>query len=124
MKFYVNGNYCFIMIFLSMLNLCYCIEAVLRENLEKYLKNQFSVYKRRGLEFSHILEMNFSFVTNLNHMTYEHYIEQPMPIVERLINKKLYKNYDLIKSLDGIDWIIHMGNHETGKADIHYNSRR
>ena len=72
--------------------------SVLRENLETYLK-QIILYKRRGLEFSHISEMNITFVTSLNHMTYEHFIEQPMPMVEKLINEKLYKNYDLIKKL-------------------------
>ena len=32
-----------------------------------------------------------------------------MPMVERLIDKKLYKNYDLIKTLGGIDRTLHMG---------------
>ena len=47
-----------------------------------------------------------------------------MPIVERLISKKLYKNFDFIDTLDGIDRILHMGDHETGKADTHSISRR
>ena len=50
-------------------------------------------------------------------MTYKHYIEQPMPLVERLINRKLYTNYDLIKILDDIDLTLHMGPHETGKEN-------
>ena len=96
--------------------------SVLRENLEKYLKIKIILYKRRGLEFSHITEMNITFVTSLNHMTYKLYIEQTMPMVERLINKKLYKIYDFMKTLDGIDRTLHMGYHETGKADVQYNS--
>ena len=68
--------------------------------------------------------MNITFVTSLNHMTYKHYKEQPMHMVERLNNKILYKNYDLIKTLDGIDRTLHIGDHKTGKADVQYNSRR
>ena len=33
--------------------------------------------------------MNITFITRLDHMTYNHYIEQPMPMVERLIIGKL-----------------------------------
>ena len=98
--------------------------SVLRADLGKYLKDKINFYRRRGLEFSHISEMNITFVTSLTHMTYKHYVEQPMPMVENLINKKLYKNYDLIKTLDGIGRTLHVGDHETGKADIQYKSRR
>ena len=55
-------------------------------------------------------------------MTNKKNMEQPMPMVERLINRKLYKNHELIKTLDDIDLTLHMGAHETGKADIHYTS--
>ena len=48
-------------------------------------------------------------------MTYKHYLEQPMPVVERLINKKLYRNYDLKKTLDDIEYTSHMGPYGTGK---------
>ena len=96
--------------------------SVLSHNLEKYLKIKINHYKRRGLEFSHISEMNITFITRLDLMTYKHYIEQPMSMVERLINRNLYKNYDFIKTLDDIDLTLHMGAHETGKTDIHYSS--
>ena len=36
--------------------------------------------------------MNITFITNYDHITYKHYLEQPMPMVERL-----YKNYGPIK---------------------------
>ena len=62
--------------------------------------------------------MNFTFKTRLDQMTYEHYIEQPLPMVERLIIKNLYINYELIKSLEEINLTLHMGPYETGKADI------
>ena len=73
------------------------IISVLSHNVEKYLKNKINHYKRQGLEFSHthISEMNITFTTRLDHMTYKHYLEQPMPMVERLINRKLYKKMTL-----------------------------
>ena len=58
-------------------------------NFERYLKNKVIHYKRRGLEFSHISEMKITFITRLDHRTCKHYIEQPMPMVEKLINKNL-----------------------------------
>ena len=64
--------------------------------------------------------MNITFKTRLDHMTYKHYFEQLMPMVERLINKRLFKNYELIKTLNDIDLTLHMGAYETGKADIVY----
>ena len=76
--------------------------SVLRENLEKYFKKkQISLYKRQGLVFSHISEINISFVTSVNHMTYKHFIEQPMPMVERLIKETVYKLWHF-KNLRGV----------------------
>ena len=41
-----------------------------------------------------------------------------MPMVERLMNEKLYKFYELIKTFDGIDDTLHMTWYETGVADM------
>ena len=65
--------------------------CALHQNRGNYLKNEINRYKKEGLEFSHISEMNITFETRLDHMTYKQYIEQLMPMVERIINKKLYK---------------------------------
>ena len=62
---------------------------VLHQKLEKNLRNKNNSYENKGLEFSHISEKNITFETRLDHMTYKHYLEQPMPMVERLINKKV-----------------------------------
>ena len=43
---------------------------------EKILKSKIN-YRRQGLEFSHISEMNITFTTSLDFMTYKHYIKQP-----------------------------------------------
>ena len=69
-------------------------------NFEKCLEGGIIQYKEKRLNFSQILEMNITFITNYDHITYKHYLEQPMPMVERVVNKKLYKNYGLIKILD------------------------
>ena len=50
-------------------------------------------------------------------MTYKHYIEQPIPMVEKLVNRKLYKNYELIKTLDDIDLNLYMRAYEKGGED-------
>ena len=92
------------------------------QNREKNLKNKINRYKLEGLEFSHISEMNIFFKTRLDQMTYKHYIEQPLPKIERLFNKRLYKNFKLIKSLNDIDLTLQMGANETGKADLVYYS--
>ena len=84
--------------------------------------NKINQYERQGYEFSHISEMNITFLTKLDHMTYKHFIEQPMPMVESLIDRKLYKNYELEKTLIDIDLTLDMGPYETGKADIHCSS--
>ena len=63
--------------------------SVLRHNLVKYLKKKINYYKRQGLDISHISEMNITFMTSLDFMTYKHYMEQPMPMLERKINKNI-----------------------------------
>ena len=91
---------------------------VLHQNFEKNLKNKINRCEKEGLKFSHVSEMNITFKTRLDHMTYRHFLEQPIPMVERLIKKKSYKNYELIKTLDDIDRTLHMGPYETGNENI------
>ena len=62
--------------------------------------------------------MNITFITNYDQLTYKHYLEQPMPMVERLMNEKLYKIYELIKTFDVIDDTLHMTWSEIGVADM------
>ena len=90
-----------------------------RKNIEK---KGFKQYRRQGLEISHISEMNITFLTSLDSMKYKHYIEQPMPMVEGLVNRKLCRNYELIKTIDAIDLILHMGAYENREEDVYYNS--
>ena len=66
--------------------------------------------------------MNNTFITKLDHMTCKHCIEQPMPMVERLINRKVYKKYELIKTPNDIVLTLHMGHCESEKRDVYYTS--
>ena len=96
--------------------------SVLRHNPVKYIKDKIKYYRRQGLEFSHISEMNITFITSLDFMTYKQYIKQPMPMVEKLVIRKLYENYELTKTLVNIDLTLHMGAYENGEEDVYYNS--
>ena len=53
--------------------------------------------KNKRLRFSQILEMNITFMTRLDLMTYEHYLQQPRYMLEKLLNKKLHKNPELVE---------------------------
>ena len=66
-------------------------------------------FRKQGLRFSHILEMNITFITRPDLMTYEHYINQPMRMVERVLNKKLSKNPELVRMLKDMHLTLHMG---------------
>ena len=66
--------------------------------------------------------MNNTFTTSLDFMTYKQYIEQPLPMVERLMNRKLYKNNEPIKVLDDIDLTLHMGPYENESENVFVSS--
>ena len=72
--------------------------SVVGHNFEKYLRNRINHYEKQGVEISHISEMTITFTTYLWNITYRHYLENLMPMVERLINRNLYRKYNLIKS--------------------------
>ena len=55
------------------------------------------IRKNKRLGFSHLLEMNITFETRLDLMTYEHYLQQPMYMLEGPLNKKLFKNAELVE---------------------------
>ena len=55
------------------------------------------VRKIKRLGLSHILEMKFTSMTRLNLMLYEHSLQQPMSMLERLPDGKLYKNPDHVE---------------------------
>ena len=95
---------------------------VLHHNLVKYLKNKINYFTRQGLEISHISEMIITFISSLDFMTYKQYMEQPMPMIERIINRRLNKNNELIKTLDDIDLTLHMGRYQNGREDVYVST--
>ena len=65
--------------------------------------------------------MNIILIPSLDFMTYKLYMEQLMPMVERRINRILYRNNDIIETLDNTDLTLHMGAYEQRK-DVIYES--
>ena len=57
---------------------------------------------RYGHKVSHISEMNFTFITNLNKITNEYYLKQSKSMLQWRIIEKLAKNPKLIKAFDKI----------------------
>ena len=55
--------------------------------------------ENRGYKFSHISEMNITFIIDLRNMTYEHYRNQPKSMLEWKLNALLAQNPELIKIL-------------------------
>ena len=55
------------------------------------------IKKIKRLGFPHVVELNITFLTRLDLMTYEHYLQRPMSMLERLLNKKFYKNPKLLE---------------------------
>ena len=68
--------------------------------LIRCLKTEIEYSSRRGWKFSHIFEMGFTFTGKLWHMTYEHSLEQPKPMIEWTLNKKIYKKLELGKKVE------------------------
>ena len=75
----------------------------------RYLVRKIEYYRRQGVRFFPILEMNITFITSLRLMTYERYFNQPMQMVERVLNKKLHKNPELVKMQKDAHLILYMG---------------
>ena len=80
-----------------------------RFELVRCLIGKIEFFRRQGLRFSRILETNITFITSLDLMTYEHYFNQPIQMVERVLNKSFFKNLELVKMLKDVHLTLHMG---------------
>ena len=65
----------------------------LRINLEDSLQHYIGKILKNGHTFSHINKMNISTINDRPYMTYEYYIHQPMPYIQRRINIIVAKNH-------------------------------
>ena len=68
--------------------------------LREFVLSKIKYYERRGHKFSHISEMNITFISDLMDMTYKHYLQQPKSMLEWKLNIILARNPHLIKSLN------------------------
>ena len=70
----------------------------------QYIKNELLCYIDHfisiGCEFSHINYITFSSIYDLCNITYEYYFNNPMHMVERLLDMIIARNPQLINSLD------------------------
>ena len=71
-------------------------------NLKIFLIYWIDKFTRRGYKLLHINEMNIITINDKRNMTYEHFIEQPMQMVEIKLEMILSKNPHLITSVDRI----------------------
>ena len=67
--------------------------------LRNFLLSKIKYFERYGHKFSHISEMNITFISDLRNMTYEHYLNQPKSMLEWKLNAILAKNPELRKML-------------------------
>ena len=100
----------------------------LRCGLIKNLIRKIDYFRRRGLRFSHILEMNITSIPSLNLMTYEHYFMQPIQMIESVLNKKLYQNPELVKRLKDVNLTFFIygthTNYPLGRIKYNYSYRK
>ena len=69
-------------------------------NLKRYLLYPIESFIEKGHEFSHIDDMNISTINDKMYMTYDYYIQHPMPAIEMKLNIILAKNPNPINSLN------------------------
>ena len=68
-------------------------------HLKNFLLTKIKYFERYGRNFSHISEMNITFISDLRNMTNEHYLNQPKSMLEWNFNAILAKNPEHIKVL-------------------------
>ena len=67
--------------------------------LGNFLLSKTKYFGGYGRKFSHISEMNITFISDPRNTTYEHYLNQPKSMLEWKLNAILAKNPELIKIL-------------------------
>ena len=67
-------------------------------NLKRYLIQRIEDFLDNGYVISHIGEMNILTVDAIMYMTFDSYIKQPMPAVERRLDFIFARNPNLINS--------------------------
>ena len=58
------------------------------------------IIKRYKCNEKELVDLKIMFITGLEYQSYNHYLQQPRPMIERQICKKTDRNPNLIKTLD------------------------
>ena len=66
-------------------------------HLRNFILSKIKYFERHGCKFSHISELDITFISDLGNMTYEHYLNQQNSMLEWKLNSILAKNPELIK---------------------------
>ena len=66
------------------------------------LLSKINYFERYDHKFSHISEMNITFIANWRKLTYEYYLSLPKPKIEWKMNAILHKKPQLVTLLDDI----------------------
>ena len=69
-------------------------------NIKSYLLIYIDICEYGGFKFNNIIHMNINTFSCKCNMSYKHYINQPMSMLERRINFIIAKNPQLIKCLN------------------------
>ena len=67
--------------------------------LRNFLLSKIKYFERYGRKFSHMSELNITFISDLKNMTFELYLNQPKSMLEWKLNVILAKNPELKKIL-------------------------
>ena len=79
-------------------NYCHNIEDITQ--IKSYLLNCIDYYKSQGHEFCHNNKMITKSVSDRCNISYQHYLDQPMHMIERQMNLNIARYPHLINSLD------------------------
>ena len=71
-------------------------ERYIRQNL----LSKIEYFNSSGYIFSHISEMNITFITYYKNMTYEYYPKQSKSMLEWKLNEKLARNTELKRAFN------------------------
>ena len=82
-RLYVNGKYTF-KISLLLLNQSHGL--IIHMFLREFLLSKTKYYEIRKHTYSHISEMNITFISDLTLMTYKYYLQQPKSMMEWRLN--------------------------------------
>ena len=75
-------------------------------NINLHLSYSIDCFKSRGHKFYNINQLTINIISDRCNMSYEIYINNPMPMVERRLNLNFARNPELINSLDRIKTIL------------------